>query len=483
MTMRPRRETIAPLAFLLVLACSDTVAPKGPVQHLLAVDGDGQSGATLDTLPELLVVQVVDDGGEPLAGVPVTWTSEDETGRTIAVEPVTNHEGVARAIAVLGFSDGSQRFHARADAFDEVATFELTAVRGPALKAVSLMNASGSDHMCALDQEGRAWCWGSNSSGQLGNGTTEWSDEARPVLTAQRFRSIAGSDGVTCAIALDDSLWCWGRNESSFGGGRFGNGNVEPSSVPVLAGTGLSVTDIDIDGALACAVSTAGEAWCWGSIITPTGNATSLLPVKVESAQRWRDISVSGSDRVCAVSLDYEVYCWANGTSAAQRAGLAGDFSSPSRPQGIPPVVDVSVSWWNQCGRLVSGSGAVCWGHNLNGGTTLDPVQYPTLNGSGISQVRVRAETGMALGTDGGLRIWGQPPHCCDGFISAVPVPLAPRGPWLDFALGSGAFGILAADSTVHHWYPFPGFGPPTGLVPRPVRVLEQDPATSRQGR
>ena len=472
--MSRARAITSGLALALLSGCSDSVAPKAPVQHLVAAEGSGQSGATLDTLPGWLVVRVVDDRGEPLAGMPVSWSSEDETGRTIPVDRVTNQEGIARAIAVLGFTPGTQRFHARAEGFDDRATFELTAVRGPVLRAVSLMNASSSDHMCALDADGRAWCWGQNYSGQLGDGTTEPGDVARPVLTTQRFRSIAGGYATTCAISLDHALWCWGANQGWFGddAGLFGNGTTEGSLVPVPAASGLAVVDIDIDGSLVCAVTTAGEAWCWGRIIGPAGGANTLMPVKVESSERWRDISVSGSDRACAVSLAFVVHCWAAGADGAQRAGIEGDYGVPQPVSGIPPVVEVTVGWWNQCGRLASGSRAVCWGPYLNGTASTTPIQYPRLEGSGFARVAARAETLMALGTDGGLHIWGFKPQCCDGFISVTPAPLTPNESWRDFAVGTGAYGILASDSTVHYWYPFPD-GPPSRVVPQPIRVQE----------
>lgn len=461
------------IGLLSLVGCSDSVAPKVAVEHLIAVDGGGQSGATLDTLPDWLVVRVVNDGGDPLAGVPVAWSSEDETGQAIPVDRVTDPEGTARAIAVLGFTPGAQRFHARVEGFDAQVTFEVEAAREPTLKAVSLMNAGGSYHMCGLDAEGRAWCWGDNFYGQLGDGTTERRSVARPVLTPQRFTSLAGSFSITCGIAVDRSLWCWGYNGTpGSGDGQFGNGGTEGSTVPVPAATGLSVVDIDIDGPTSCAVTTVGEAWCWGRIITPDSNMVTAVPVKVESAERWRDISVSGPDRVCAVSLDYEVFCWASGANGAELAGLTGEFRSPQPVPGIPPVVSISVSWWNQCAQLAGGSGAVCWGRYINGGNSPDAIQYPRVRGGGIARILARAETGMVLGTDGQLHIWGEPPQCCDGFISSTPVALGQRGPWLDFGIGEvGVFGIHAADSTVHFWYPF--LGSPTEMVPQPVRTLE----------
>ncbi|HEU4829869.1 MAG TPA: hypothetical protein VFT04_11805 [Gemmatimonadales bacterium] len=466
----PTIPTACALALLFVLACSDSVAPKGPVQHLVAVNGGGQTGATLDTLPDWLVVRVVNDGGEPLAGVPVIWSSEDETGRAIPVDPVTNLDGIARAIAVLGFDDGDQPFYAQVEGFDDRAKFSLTAVRPPGLKAISLMNSSGANHMCAIDAEGVAWCWGSNYYGQLGDGTDSESAIPRRVETTQRFRSIAGTWSTTCAIALDHSLWCWGLNAYGEGAGLFGNGSEESSSVPVRGGSGLLVSDIDMDFGTVCAVTTAAEAWCWGRIITPAGNDNASIPVKVESAEQWRDISVSGSDRVCAIAMDYEAWCWAGDEYRAATAGIAGDFRRPQLVSGVPPLIGISVSWNNQCGLVAAGGGAaVCWGRWPNGVASLAFTGYPRTAGGAVARIVARVESVLALGADGRLWMWGELP-CCGTFYSPIPLQLPISGPWTEFALADEVpYGIMATDSIVYRWSSSPFSRGVADLLPHPM--------------
>ncbi|HEX6643868.1 MAG TPA: hypothetical protein VF037_04280 [Gemmatimonadales bacterium] len=471
----PRRFRAARYVGVLALAhasaCSEPVGPKPPVQHVIAESGGGQAGQVLDTLREHLVVRVVDDRGEPVAGAPVSWTSPDVTVQIVAVDRRSDAGGRARAIAILGYLPGDQRIAATVEGFDEQAEFAVSARSRPGIRAVRLMKSSSTDHMCAIDPDGRAWCWGEGRLGQLGDGTAVTRDEPRQVLSDQRFLSLAGYWSTTCGITADRSLWCWGQNQAGTHGGLFGNGDLAPSLVPVRAGGGRAFTAFDIDYPAACGVDTAGDAWCWGRLIGDAPVAESPSPVQVGIGMKWRDISLSGGDRVCAVSVEYAVYCWAEGSFGAAAAGIEGDYRTPQRIPGIPPLSSISVSWYNQCGLATAGAVAVCWGYGLNGVVQASamPPAYPRPGGGGVSAISVRANTGMARGTDGRLWIWGEPPQCCDGWISTAPVELDVPGPWTDFTpSGRGAWGILAADSTVYSWIGF-GIGVPARLLPRPL--------------
>ena len=89
--------------------------------------------------------------------------------------------------------------------------------------------SAGDSHTCALADDGVAWCWGSNSHGQLGIGGGHES-EARPVAvkTGVRYRSISAGRQHTCAIDPGGSGWCWGANDS----GQLGDGTFQDRDVP-----------------------------------------------------------------------------------------------------------------------------------------------------------------------------------------------------------------------------------------------------------
>jgi alpha-tubulin suppressor-like RCC1 family protein len=93
-------------------------------------------------------------------------------------------------------------------------------------------------HTCALLPDATARCWGNDNGGELGNGTVTDLNTANPVPSAVLglngpVASIVAGDGMSCAVLADASVECWGDN--SFGG--VGNGTTDnglyPLPVPV----------------------------------------------------------------------------------------------------------------------------------------------------------------------------------------------------------------------------------------------------------
>jgi alpha-tubulin suppressor-like RCC1 family protein len=91
--------------------------------------------------------------------------------------------------------------------------------------------AVGIGHACALDPQQRAWCWGDNGAGQLGNGSVG-GFSTLPVLVGGgtvRFRTLAAGDRHSCGIATDNQVYCWGDNGSAqLGRGFVGGFAVTP---------------------------------------------------------------------------------------------------------------------------------------------------------------------------------------------------------------------------------------------------------------
>jgi alpha-tubulin suppressor-like RCC1 family protein len=81
--------------------------------------------------------------------------------------------------------------------------------------------ALGSEHSCALDSDGFAYCWGSNSVGQLGIGRADEPTEPQRIDTGgTRFIGIEAGALHTCAVATNGAVFCWGFNEH----GQLGTG-------------------------------------------------------------------------------------------------------------------------------------------------------------------------------------------------------------------------------------------------------------------
>jgi alpha-tubulin suppressor-like RCC1 family protein len=124
--------------------------------------------------------------------------------------------------------------------------------------------ASGSQHVCGLTADGEAWCWGRNWGGQVGVRTAERDGSRQPVRveTDVRFRMLSAGGEHTCGIALDGRAWCWGYNVD----GQLGAGIADDGGpTPVAVAGALRFVSIAAGSAHACAVSTVGGLWCWGS--------------------------------------------------------------------------------------------------------------------------------------------------------------------------------------------------------------------------
>lgn len=117
--------------------------------------------------------------------------------------------------------------------------------------------ASGDSTGCAISIAGRAYCWGMNSFGQIGNGQT--GDRAQPTLvtSALTFNSITVGGAHTCALTTAGAAYCWGAD--SFG--QLGDARVVHSTTPIPVSGGEAIATF----ASISAVGTDGNAYCWGS--------------------------------------------------------------------------------------------------------------------------------------------------------------------------------------------------------------------------
>lgn len=104
-------------------------------------------------------------------------------------------------------------------------------VRVPDLIGVRSIS-SGKDHTCVVVEDGSVWCWGPNWNGQLGNGNIgDATTPKKALIYDDRAVSVHVRGEYTCASTEIGGLKCWGSNVS----GQLGNGrtSVEPSPTKV----------------------------------------------------------------------------------------------------------------------------------------------------------------------------------------------------------------------------------------------------------
>lgn len=269
-------------------------------------------------------------------------------------------------------------------AVDSVTPVQVTGIDGVTGFATAV--DAGDNHTCAILTPGSVWCWGSNSNGQLGDGTTM--DHPTPVestLTAvnasqcgafgapcDAATQISGGGDHTCALLRDLTVDCWGANEhGQVGIGSFTAAVQAPT--PVLGLPGLA-TSISAGSYHTCAVITAHGIWCWGlgtgGELGYGGTSSQALPVKValpDTTASPTTVSAGGNDTTCATLSDHSVWCWGfNGN------GQLGDGTTTQRNTPVQAVGATAEAVAAGASHVCSADataplGLECWGLNQVG--------------------------------------------------------------------------------------------------------------------
>ncbi len=252
--------------------------------------------------------------------------------------------------------------------------------------------------------EGSVYCWGDNSSSQLGDGTTTNRSTMVKVAGVSNVASISAGDSHICALITGGTVTCWGSNVSGELGVSTGSG---PSTV-----TGLTdATSVTAGKNFSCAISTSQGVVCWGKnsggqlgrgATTPTSDS-SPATVTGLTAGVASQVAAGLSHSCAVIASGGGVKCW--GTAESDTPGVAIDdrstqdiaygisgtnvsglgdgrvFSYGSEPveisttpvtvktnssTSLESVVGISVGVGSACG-IVSSGDAYCWGNNNDG--------------------------------------------------------------------------------------------------------------------
>lgn len=286
--------------------------------------------------------------------------------------------------------------------------------------------AAGPDHTCAVDDDGLAWCWGSDLSGELGTGTLQDSScggipcqpQPVPVATSTRFTALAAGLSFTCGLSVDGDVRCWGLNDE----GQLGTvattttcESVRCSRTPVVAAGGTHFSRITAGKSHACALTPDGQAWCWGydasdDAARHRGEPASPAPAPVGD-QHFTAIAAGGF-HTCTLDADGAAWCWGvDALGAGDSILLTAD---PVRVGGGHIFRQIASGRLTSCGVDTNGAG-FCWGANIDGaigaGPAGDASYYapePVSGGLHFSSLAGGASNNCGTTDSGTLMCWGR---------------------------------------------------------------------------
>jgi alpha-tubulin suppressor-like RCC1 family protein len=188
--------------------------------------------------------------------------------------------------------------------------------------------SAGEFHTCALTTDSEIECWGWNSIGELGTGDPSGvtADRPRRIASERTFGAVAAGVRHTCALDADGRAWCWGRSAA----GEIGRDPSDHTATPDSVRSSLSFDGIGTGNAHTCALAQ-GSAYCFGSLPGDGTSAGSVTPVRVPGTLMFESLSV-GFEHVCGLA-DGEIWCW--GSNALGQLGVEGVTAS-DEPVRVP---------------------------------------------------------------------------------------------------------------------------------------------------
>lgn len=287
---------------------------------------------------------------------------------------------------------------------------------GPPLDPVTKV-AGGFLHTCALRESGRIQCWGSNMTGQLGDGSML--DRAEPVgvLGVADAIDVHTGFGHTCALRRGGVVLCWGANDL----GQLGR---SPSEIPMSSSVPVQVVDLaDAQslgggGTFTCARRSTSQVVCWGENRYGTlGNGMSgmgMFSDRPVTAMGIVDATALSrgpvAEHICAMRVGSTIACWGNNEHGQIDGSGMTQITVPATVPMLDSVAEVAGGTRHTCARR--GRTVVCWGDNENfqlGNGSMVSTSTPSPVGMIEDAARLTAGffQNCARGTSGTVRCWG----------------------------------------------------------------------------
>jgi Regulator of chromosome condensation (RCC1) repeat len=268
--------------------------------------------------------------------------------------------------------------------------------------------AVGYSHACARKTDGTVWCWGDNDNGELGNGTTTSSNAPVKVTGITGATSLAAGFRSSCATTAPfNSVSCWGNDSS----GQFGDGTTVDKLTPI--NTGYRAARMSFGEAVLCVVDTGSlKGECSGDNTygeLGIGSTTTVTGVIISDNSALSNIA-GGYGHVCAVDTSGRLSCWGNNSTGQLGLGNETNALTPTLVSSLTAVAEVSAPSAATCARTTSGA-VYCWGDNFYGelgdGTNTARLAPTTPILQNSKKIRSAGYNTCSLQADASVLCWG----------------------------------------------------------------------------
>jgi alpha-tubulin suppressor-like RCC1 family protein len=280
--------------------------------------------------------------------------------------------------------------------------------------------SAGTFHSCGVTTDNLAYCWGQDASGELGDGTQPangFSSKPIPVAGGLHFVQVSAGYYYSCGVTTDQRAYCWGENVY----GKLGDGTNTRRLTPVAVIGGHRFRQVDAGLFHTCGLTPSDEAFCWGyNRYGQLGDGSEFnqrqRPVRVAGGLTFRRV-IAGGIHTCGVTTGFRAYCWGNGSHGQIGDGKTYLRRTPRLVTGGLSFRQVHAGNTHSCG-LTTENRAYCWGGNdrgqLGDGTTIQRLKPVAVSGglqfNGISPSEVHT-CGVTTGSRAycwGWRHYGQ---------------------------------------------------------------------------
>lgn len=280
----------------------------------------------------------------------------------------------------------------------------------PTAACIGLLNfcdiAVGNSNVVAITSSGVAYCWGQNTSGQLGDNSVVNKSTPVAVCGGLTFSSVGA--GINCAFGITSAgvLYAWGTNYF----GTLGDNTATSRSTPVAVCGGITFCRVYSGLYHTIGVDNVGRVYAWGINIYSVldNNLGQMLPVC--GGLTFCDLNAGGY-QVIAITDTKVPYGWGLNTNGQLGDNSVVDKYTPVAICGNLSFNVVASGTGSSCGLTNTGA-AYCWGNGTQGRLGDNSIvnkstPVAVCGGLNFSKIAVNQTFATAITSAGVLYAWG----------------------------------------------------------------------------